>query len=248
MSRRGRAFVESILLHALLAGTTFGMAASFAEPPPVIRLDLSMLEQVAAPAPQEQSRQEIKAAQPMVKQARAKAQTASPPRPEPKPAPVANRPVPQERVEEAPQAPAASMPEPVASEGRTESVPGTDRAGAANPARADGQGSGKARAQGQAGDAAVVAEYRRANFGAIREKIIGSLHYPTLARRRGWSGQVEISFTIVPNGTVSDLRVTSSSGFSVLDDAALAAIRRAAPFAPPRLTAVLVMPITFELD
>lgn len=95
----------------------------------------------------------------------------------------------------------------------------------------------------------AVEEYRRINFGAIRDSILGNLHYPMLARRQGWSGQVEVAFMIAPDGSVDELRVQTSSGFPVLDDQALAAIRRSAPFTPaPRIAALLIMPVTFHLN
>jgi protein TonB len=90
--------------------------------------------------------------------------------------------------------------------------------------------------------------YRRANFGSIRDSILANLHYPMLARRKGWSGKVEVAFLIKPDGQVSELRIQTSSGYSVLDEQALEAIRRSAPFAPPRIAALLIMPVTFQLN
>ncbi|PIP43694.1 MAG: hypothetical protein COX17_05600, partial [Deltaproteobacteria bacterium CG23_combo_of_CG06-09_8_20_14_all_60_8] len=113
-----------------------------------------------------------------------------------------------------------------------------------------GQATGATSDATEAGDATatVSAEYRRANFAVIRDSILGNLRYPVLARRKGWSGQVEVAFLIAPDGNVSELRIKASSGFAVLDDQAVAAIRRSAPFPPPRMAALLVMPITFQLD
>jgi TonB family protein len=66
---------------------------------------------------------------------------------------------------------------------------------------------------------------------------------------RGWSGQVEISFTITPDGSIRDLRILTSSGYSLLDDEALTAIRQTAPFTPPpQVAAALTMPITFRIN
>lgn len=90
--------------------------------------------------------------------------------------------------------------------------------------------------------------YRRANFGTIRDSILANLHYPMLARRKGWSGKVEVAFLIKPDGQISELRIQTSSGYSVLDEQALDAIRRSAPFTPPRIAALLIMPVTFQLN
>ena len=60
---------------------------------------------------------------------------------------------------------------------------------------------------------------------------------------------MEVAFTITPSGSVSELRVLTSSGFPVLDDQALAAVRRSSPFTPaPSIAATLIIPITFRLN
>lgn len=103
--------------------------------------------------------------------------------------------------------------------------------------------------KGVDGGAPADERYRRANFTAIREAILGNLQYPMLARRRGWSGQVEVSFTISPDGAVSELRILASSGYAILDEQAVTAIRRSAPFTPPPpVSTVLIMPVTFRLN
>lgn len=94
----------------------------------------------------------------------------------------------------------------------------------------------------------MVEAYRHANFATIRSAILANLRYPMIARRHGWSGKVEIAFLVTPEGGVGELRVQRSSGHEVLDEEAMAAIRRSAPFAPPRIAALLVMPVTFELN
>ncbi|MDB4370146.1 energy transducer TonB [Akkermansiaceae bacterium] len=50
--------------------------------------------------------------------------------------------------------------------------------------------------------------------------------YPSAARRAGQQGTVTLSFTVGTSGTVTSVRVAKSSGHSLLDNAALAAIRR----------------------
>jgi len=50
--------------------------------------------------------------------------------------------------------------------------------------------------------------------------------YPLLARRRGWEGQVEVSFRVAPSGRAEDVKVSRSSGYWVLDEACLDAVRR----------------------
>ncbi len=50
--------------------------------------------------------------------------------------------------------------------------------------------------------------------------------YPSEARRRGWEGTVLLSVEILENGRPERITVKQSSGYAVLDEAALGAVRR----------------------
>ncbi len=50
--------------------------------------------------------------------------------------------------------------------------------------------------------------------------------YPPLARRRGWEGRVRLRMRVEPDGRLSHLQVSESSGYPTLDAAALASARR----------------------
>ena len=50
--------------------------------------------------------------------------------------------------------------------------------------------------------------------------------YPSAARRAGQQGTVTLSFTVGTSGNVTSVRIAKSSGHPLLDNAALAAIRR----------------------
>jgi TonB family protein len=49
--------------------------------------------------------------------------------------------------------------------------------------------------------------------------------YPRAAQENNWEGSVLLDAVILPDGTVGDLRVERSSGYGLLDDAALAAVK-----------------------
>jgi TonB family protein len=49
--------------------------------------------------------------------------------------------------------------------------------------------------------------------------------YPLIARRKGWEGTVVIDIHVSNTGWVQEARVDKSSGYTVLDDAALGAVR-----------------------
>jgi protein TonB len=50
--------------------------------------------------------------------------------------------------------------------------------------------------------------------------------YPILARRRGWQGTVLLTVWVLENGRVGDISIKKSSGYSLLDKAALRAVSR----------------------
>jgi protein TonB len=50
--------------------------------------------------------------------------------------------------------------------------------------------------------------------------------YPEQARRNGWEGTVLLELNVAENGAVVDVRVVESSGYAVLDAAAVTAIRQ----------------------
>lgn len=242
MRNSGRALSESFLLHGMLAGFIIVTAGLFTPPPKIIRLDFNMFAQPADPPP--------KAAEATLP---ALPPIADPPAPAPQPQAAAPR-VPVKKIQPTlkkttPKV-AAVEPDPAPAP-----MPDTgDNAIAQLPAQGD--------TATVAADPSPVAnvrtansppmhadeEYRRANFAKIRESILANLRYPTIARRQGWSGKVDVAFLIAPDGNISELRIQTSSGYSMLDEQALDAIRRAAPFTPPRIAALLVMPVTFQLN
>jgi protein TonB len=49
--------------------------------------------------------------------------------------------------------------------------------------------------------------------------------YPRLAERRGWTGTVVLLIDVAADGSVTEVRVESSSGYDILDEAAVSAVR-----------------------
>ena len=60
----------------------------------------------------------------------------------------------------------------------------------------------------------------------------GNLNYPQEARLKNLSGRLRMSVRINADGEILDMQITSSSGNSVLDEAARQILRMAQPFAP----------------
>lgn len=88
--------------------------------------------------------------------------------------------------------------------------------------------------------AVMPATSRHGNTNEIRESykqrlldvITTHKFYPRRARRRHIEGSVEVGFVVMANGEIQNLRLANSSGETVLDKAALEALRRAGRFDP----------------
>jgi protein TonB len=65
----------------------------------------------------------------------------------------------------------------------------------------------------------------------VSRKIERSKRYPRWAMDTGLEGRVVIRFTILQDGTLcEEILLVSSSGTEILDNAAISAVRNAAPF------------------
>lgn len=78
----------------------------------------------------------------------------------------------------------------------------------------------------EAVDAYYLQSWRR------KVESVGNLNYPEEARRDQLYGSLRLMVSITPDGALKEVRVLDSSGFKVLDDAAVRIVRQAAPFAP----------------
>jgi protein TonB len=60
----------------------------------------------------------------------------------------------------------------------------------------------------------------------VRLAIASQFYYPTLARRRGQQGNVQLAMRIEADGYLSNMRVIRSSGYGLLDNAAITTLQR----------------------
>jgi protein TonB len=82
---------------------------------------------------------------------------------------------------------------------------------------------------------ASTQEYKYAAYlEAWRKKIerIGNLNYPDQAKRRKLYGNLVLHVAVKADGSVERISIRKSSGYKILDDAAISIVRLAAPFAP----------------
>ena len=78
----------------------------------------------------------------------------------------------------------------------------------------------------QSADAAYLLDWRH------RLEAVGNQYYPTASVRYGIYGDLRMLVTIRADGSLEEIRVLSSSGYAVLDEAAIKLVRMASPFAP----------------
>jgi protein TonB len=60
----------------------------------------------------------------------------------------------------------------------------------------------------------------------------GNLNYPDAARKKGFNGKLTLDVGIKADGSVYSMRITRSSGYPALDDAAKRIVKMSAPFPP----------------
>jgi len=78
----------------------------------------------------------------------------------------------------------------------------------------------------QSVDAAYLLDWRR------RLEAVGNQYYPEASIRYGMYGDLRMLVVIRQDGSLEDIQILSSSGYAVLDEAAIKIVRMAAPYAP----------------
>jgi len=107
-----------------------------------------------------------------------------------------------------------------------------------------------AAAAGDAGTGAAAAAASRQGFGprdlaAVQHRIDSHKVYPQIAVRNGWEGRVLVEMRLEGDGSLTAVRLLEGSGYAVLDDATIVAVRRASPFPP--IARVLTVPVEYRL-
>lgn len=130
-------------------------------------------------------------------------------------------------------------------------------AGGGNTDRVQGEGAGGAsgnagESEGTAGsDAAGGTPSEGIDSIASRfaARVESNKEYPYMAVRREQTGVVRITVTLSAAGDLANVYVSGSSGVSLLDDAAIQAVRQSCPFSHGAGQSItLTVPIHFELQ
>ncbi|MBE9529194.1 MAG: energy transducer TonB, partial [Proteobacteria bacterium] len=64
----------------------------------------------------------------------------------------------------------------------------------------------------------------------VRDRVGFFWEYPIAAAMNGWQGKLTVDFVIARDGKITEVTIDRSSGYPVLDDAAITAIKLAGPF------------------
>lgn len=96
-------------------------------------------------------------------------------------------------------------------------------------------------------------ELKRGYTRQIRHRIAQKKFYPKLARRRGFEGQPVVAFVLNKDGSLGHLALEKTSGHKTLDQAALKAVKKGAPFPeiPEQLNLNFFkfkLPVSFTLE
>lgn len=77
---------------------------------------------------------------------------------------------------------------------------------------------------------------KNAYGNSLRNAMIQHKKYPTIAKRRGWQGDVVLEFTIDGSGNILSKKIIESSSYDALDNQAMSMAEKAAPFPKPPAT------------
>ncbi|MHC1697291.1 MAG: TonB family protein [Geobacteraceae bacterium] len=235
MNCRTKAMTISLLLHGTALSLIFALSNSLARQDKPIVIDFTIVEPSAPPAPPAPVPQK-KTETPVIAKTRPQPTTpkqkVTPPAPAVEPeGPVAIVAKPKEPIP-----PPAEQTAPATA---TNSVPGGT--GTSVTSRTPGIGHGES-------EELLANRYRTENFVYIKKIIEGNLTYPRRAQRMGWTGRCVVSFVILVNGQVTDIRIQKSTGYDILDDNVIETIKKTAPFPRPPIKAALKIPITYQFE
>ncbi len=82
----------------------------------------------------------------------------------------------------------------------------------------------------------------------IRKALATHFRYPLIALKRGWQGEVLLTFDVDSDGRISHVQISRSSGYRALDEAALRALDQVGRVEQAPLVRVsLQLPVTYQL-
>ena len=134
-----------------------------------------------------------------------------------------------------------AMPELAAAE----ALPPPALSGAGGMESAAGPGAETAAAGWKEGPESEGSGYSPEQWQQVYRALERVKSYPRFARERGIEGTVLVRFKVLPSGTVETVNVVKSSGASVLDEASVTTVYRAAPM--PFVNGWIEVPLSYVL-
>jgi protein TonB len=88
-------------------------------------------------------------------------------------------------------------------------------------------------------------------MASVEQAFSAHFYYPALARRKGWEGEVMLALRVESDGRLTGIHVVGSSGYRVLDHAAMDSMLRARAVPLPGGALVdgldMVLPVQYRL-
>ncbi|WP_225073308.1 energy transducer TonB [Desulfuromonas sp. CSMB_57] len=229
-------FGISLVLHAMLV---LALGDVLTRPGRILqRIEVDLEQILPPPPPPKQEAPAPPAPEPAPPKPKPASVVTPPPKPVPRPVerPAAPQPVPARPIIAAPEEPEGPVTTAVAAvpPGTPEGKPaagtgvggvegGGSAAGSPDGATAGGRVGG--RGQGQSGSGL------QGYLAAVRARIEAAKRYPKLAEQRRTQGVALVTFRLTADGRlIGEPQLARSSGSSLLDGAALRAVKQAAPF------------------
>jgi periplasmic protein TonB len=88
------------------------------------------------------------------------------------------------------------------------------------------------------------------NFTIIRDMVLRNLVYPSMAKRMGHTGVVEVTLVIDTNGKLVKYFISQGSDSKLLDKAAMDSVAKVAnaDFPKPQVQSTIILPVSFRLN
>lgn len=83
-------------------------------------------------------------------------------------------------------------------------------------------------------------------LGEIHNRLSQYMSYPAHARRRGWEGSVMIEFNVDEQGFLHNIHLARTSGYTLLDNAALTAVKKVS-YIPLNQWGGILQPVALQL-